>query len=149
MLIVIMDTIFRAWTLDHFLYYIAILDINIWEFPKIGVGPQNGWFFSWKPLFFDGWFGRKKPHHFRLNTHIKLTSYGHGAPRCQAAYSKRLFADNLDRPWAEKRHLKVETTQEPGFWMILVGVHLFGEFKSIRTKQRKQHELLSHVFFSF
>ena len=28
-----------------------------WMFPKIGVGPQNAWFISWKTRFFNGWFG--------------------------------------------------------------------------------------------
>ena len=32
-------------------------------FPKIGI-PQNGYFFPWKTLFFNGWFGGKT-HYFR------------------------------------------------------------------------------------
>ena len=38
--------------------------------PKIGVFfPQNGWWKSWKPLFFNGWFGGKT-HYFRKHPYL-------------------------------------------------------------------------------
>ena len=131
-----------------------VLHCHTW-YKYMGVSKNRGgppkWmvFFLETPIFWWMIWG-EKPHHFLLNTHIKLTSYGHGAPRCQAAYSKRLFADNLDRPWAEKTPLEGGNhPQEPGFWMILVGVHLFGEFKYIRTKQRNNMSWWAMCFFLF
>ena len=43
--------------------YYMLLIRTIRVFPKIVV-PQNGWWKSWKPLFFNGWFGGKT-HHLR------------------------------------------------------------------------------------
>ena len=45
-----------------------------WVFPKIGVGPQNGWFISWKTLFFDGWFGGFHHPYFWFNTQMFSTN---------------------------------------------------------------------------
>ena len=33
-----------------------VICLNIWMFPKIGVGPQNGWFIMENPIK-NGWFG--------------------------------------------------------------------------------------------
>ena len=40
---------------------------SIWGFPKIGVGPQNGWWKSWKTLT-NGWFWGIS-HHVRKHPH--------------------------------------------------------------------------------
>ena len=42
----------------------SIWQVCRWVFPKIGVGPQNGWWKSWQTLWTNGWFGGKT-HHFR------------------------------------------------------------------------------------
>ena len=44
---------------------------GIWVFPKIGVGPQNGWWKQWKSLLIHGWFGGKT-HYFRKHPYLSL-----------------------------------------------------------------------------
>ena len=66
---------FRTWNINDYsansqgdVRMCLLLYVRIWGFPKMVV-PQDGWWKSWKTLFFNGWFGGKT-HYFRKPPYI-------------------------------------------------------------------------------
>ena len=97
---------------------------KIWMFPKIGLGPQNGWWKSWKTLFFKGWFGGVQPTIFR-NTHLFANPSEHSRapnipPSLEGAWGKHVDGTAGLMAATQKSWVFYNQLREVGSWNPII-----------------------------